>query len=103
MTEPGLVRPAALRSISASSQSLRPSYSANGGRRTPGGGMTPARSLRTTFSHNSAWSPAVVRSNFSRLRLARFALSLWHVTQYLSRRARCVAADATDVLATAVG
>ena len=44
------------RSISASSQSRSPSYSASGGRGTSGGGITPARSLRTTFSHTSAWS-----------------------------------------------
>ena len=49
---PGLMRAAALRSISASSQSRSPSYSASGGRCMSGGGITPARSLRTTFSQN---------------------------------------------------
>ncbi len=45
--------PAALRSISASSQSRSPSYFASGGRGIPGGGIMPARSLRMTFSHTS--------------------------------------------------
>ena len=51
---PGSARAAAARSISASSQSRSPSYSASGGRGTSGGGITPARSLRITFSHSSA-------------------------------------------------
>ena len=45
---------AAARSISASSQSRSPSYSASGGRGMSGGGITPARSLRITFSQSSA-------------------------------------------------
>ena len=81
-TPPGFTWPNALRSISFSSQSRSPSYSANAGRRMPGGGITPARSLRTTFSHNCGLSPTVARSNFSSVRLALFVLSLWQVTQY---------------------
>src|SRR5256884_2901057 len=68
----------------------------------PGGGITPARSLRITFSHNSAWSPAVVRSNFSSVKLALFVRSLWQVTQYLSRTARYFEAPATSTVVAAV-
>ena len=52
-------------------------YAAKSGRRIPGGGITPARSLRTTFSQNCGFSPTcVARSSFSSERLARFVRSL---------------------------
>src|SRR5580765_2924387 len=53
-----------------------------------GGGITPARSLRMTFSHTSACSAALVRSSPCSDRLAVLRRSLWQVTQYRSRRAR---------------
>ena len=58
--------------------------------------MTPARSLRTTFSHNSGWSPTVARSRRSSDRFAVFTRSLWQGTQDRSRRARCLAAGETS-------
>ena len=67
----------------ASSQSRSPSYSASGGRGTSGGGITPARSLRITFSHSSAWSPTAARSSPCSDRFAVLTRSLWQVTQYL--------------------
>jgi len=47
-----------------------------------GGGMTPARSLRTTFSQSSACSPIAPRSAFSIEKFAVFRRLLWQVTQY---------------------
>ena len=51
--------------------------------------MTPARSLRTTFSHSSACSPTFDRSALCNDRFAVLRRSLWQVTQYLSSSARC--------------
>ena len=69
------------RSISASSQSRNATYSASGGRRMPGGGIMPARSLRTTRSHSSGSSPTAARSRPSSDRLAARVRSLWQDRQ----------------------
>ena len=69
--------------------------------RTSGGGITPARSLRTTFSHSSAWSPTAARSSPSSERLAVLTRLLWQVTQYWSSSARCFEAGGTPRLARA--
>src|SRR6266568_1712265 len=61
-----------------------------------GGGITPARSLRMTFSHFSACSAALVRSSPCSDRLAVLTRSLWQVTQYRSRSARGFSLEADD-------
>src|SRR5438477_10391350 len=61
-----------------------------------GGGITPARSLRMTFSHTSACSAALVRSSPCSDRLAVLTRSLWQVTQYRSRSARGFSLEADD-------
>ena len=53
-----------------------PRIPASGGRGMSGGGMTPARSLRITFSHSSAWSPTFARSSPCSERFAVFSRSL---------------------------
>src|SRR5581483_2126144 len=55
--------------------------------------MAPARSLRTTFSQTSALCGTRAKSDLSSIRSAVLARWLWHVTQYLSRSARCGVAD----------
>ena len=46
-----------------------------------GGGMTPVRSLRTTFSHTSGCASGLDTSSRSRLSPPVFSRSLWHVAQ----------------------
>jgi hypothetical protein len=79
-TDPGVARVAA-RSIAFSSHSRSASYSGSGGRGMSGGGMTPARSFRITFSQSSARSGTFARSSPSSDRFAVFSRSLWQVTQ----------------------
>ena len=50
--------------------------SASGGAGMPGGGIMPARTLRTTFSHVSLWAPTSDRSIFSRISPPLFAREL---------------------------
>ena len=64
---------------------------AGSGRGIPDGGIIPARSFRTTFSPTCAWSPRRARSSLSSIRFAVLSFSLWQVTQYRSRSARCAA------------
>ena len=87
-TRPGLGFAAAASSSERSSQDTNPSAAAWSGRGTPGGGIIPPRTLRTTFSHTSASPARCARSMVSNVRLAVFARWLWHVTQYWSRSAR---------------
>src|SRR5262245_967990 len=56
--------------------------------------MTPARSLRITFSHTSARSATLARSRPCSDRLAVLRRSLWQLTQYRSRRACGFSVDA---------
>ena len=56
---------------------------ASSGRRAPCGGITPARSLRTTFSQISASPDRRDRSSPSSTRPPVFRRALWQVTQYL--------------------
>jgi len=51
------------------------------GRFIPVGGIMPARSLRTTFSHASAFWGTFSTSILSSIRPAVFNFSLWQVTQ----------------------
>ena len=53
-TRPGFGFAAAAWSSERSSHDTKPSTAAWSGRRTPGGGIMPPRSFRTTFSHTSA-------------------------------------------------
>src|ERR1700674_651541 len=62
------------------------------GRGIPCGGMAPTRSLRITFSQVSAAAGGLVTSAAWRVKPPVRSFSLWHVTQYLSRRARGVIA-----------
>ena len=50
--------------------------SASGGAGMPGGGIMPARTLRTTFSQMSLWAPTSDRSIFSRTSPPVFARAL---------------------------
>src|SRR5688572_23514989 len=58
--------------------------------------MDPARSFRTTRSHASAWAPGFAMSRLSREKPPMRSLSLWQVTQYLSRTALGAGVSATD-------
>ena len=51
-------------------------------RRAPAGGIIPARSFLTTFSHVSAFSPTCATSNLSNISPAVLVLSLWQPKQY---------------------
>ena len=62
---PGLGCAAAARSSAVSSQDANSALVAASGRGRPGGGIAPARSLRTTFSHTSAPPPTSARSAVS--------------------------------------
>jgi hypothetical protein len=52
------------------------------GRGIPAGGITPARSFRTTFSQTSALSLTSLRFALSSARSARGLDPLWQLTQY---------------------
>ena len=60
----------------------------------PGGGIMPARSLRTTFSHSSGSSPTAARSWPSSERFAVRVRSLWQERQYRWTSSRCAAGAA---------
>ena len=95
---PGSGASAAAASRRRSRVSARFSNAAASGRRGPGGGIMPARSLRTIRSATSACSTASRTSNRSRDRLPRSVRSLWHVlqvpwtTRFASASARAVCA-----------
>ena len=63
---PGWGDASAARSSCEVSETSRACLSAAGGAGMPGGGIMPARTLRTTFSHVSPWAPTSDRSIFSR-------------------------------------
>src|SRR6478609_92054 len=67
-----------------------------------GGGMTPARSFRTTFSQSSALSPMALKSAPSSEKLAVLRRALWQVTQYWSISAFCFATVAASGATVAV-
>ena len=67
---------------------INASEAAFSGRGRPTGGIMPALSFRTTFSHVAACSPTFVRSTVSSARSPVRSFWLWQVTQYLSRTAR---------------
>src|SRR3954465_10063755 len=60
-----------------------PSVAASGRTRTVGGGISPERIFRATFSHISACAGTSARSSPSSDRPAVFSLSLWQDTQYV--------------------
>src|SRR5688572_3369548 len=99
----------AWRSNSLSSHTINESIVALSGRREFVGGISPARSLRTTFSQTCAFSPTFARSRSSIVRriaesiLALFARWLWQAPQYWSRTARWPAVPVAAVLALALG
>ena len=99
---PGFGSDAATRSNSSSSQRRKPSYVSLSGRERGCGGIAPTRSLRTTFSQSSRSAATLSTSAESRasptrrncsaimpVPLPATTRSLWQVTQYRSRRARC--------------
>src|SRR5450631_297886 len=65
-TRPGLGFKAAAASRAVSSCLVTSAYVALSGRGIPGGGISPVRNLRATFSHSSACSPALPRSSIQR-------------------------------------
>ena len=67
----------------------------------PVGGISPARSLRTTFSATSACSPRFERSSWSSSRFAVLGRALWQVTQYWSSTLRGTDGSGVVVRATA--
>src|SRR5262249_12180537 len=79
---------AAATSKALSSWTTMSEYEESSGRGLPGGGISCVRSLRATFSHDSAPSATCSRSSLSSNSPAVFSRSLWHVTQYLLRMAR---------------
>ena len=84
---PGIrARAAAARSSSSSSDAISACSVASSGRRAPCGGMTPARSLRTTFSHISALFATCATSAFSSTSPPDLRRALWQVTQVLVDR-----------------
>ena len=85
---PGFGRAAAAASSSASSPETKASRVSGAGRRRPGGGIAPLRSLRTTFSQVSAPAATAWTSARSSSRPAVRVRALWQTTQYSSRRAR---------------
>ena len=96
---PGSGASAAASSRRRSSVSTSVSSAAPSGRRGPGGGIMPARSLRTIRSATSACSAASLTSNRSSDRLPRRERSLWHATQ-VPRTMRFASASARAVCAT---
>ncbi len=98
---PGSGAIAAASSRRRSRISTRFSNAAASGRLGPGGGIMPARSLRTIRSATSACSTASRTSNRSRDRLPRSVRSLWHVLQ-VPWTTRFASASARAVCATPV-
>jgi hypothetical protein len=72
-TRPGFGWAAAASSSERSSHDTIASTLAWSGRRTPGGGIMPPRSLRTVFSQMSACSASFARSIVSKVNPAVFA------------------------------
>src|SRR5436853_1590335 len=83
---PGLGLAAAARSSASSSDLANDAETAAAGRGSPGGGISPVRTLRSTLSKTLAFAPALApaleRSIPSRATPAVAALWLWHATQY---------------------
>ena len=71
-----------------SSRETNPFVVEKSGRGLPAGGIVPACSRRTTFSHVDGSSLTSSRFALSRRRPAVFSRSLWQRTQYLLSRAR---------------
>ena len=95
---PGLTRAAAARSSSVSSDAIRPSSTGRSGRGAPAGGIVPACSFRTTFSHAAPSAATRCVSTVSSSNPPAFDRALWQVTQYVFKSARrssaALAADA---------
>src|SRR5688500_18785241 len=60
---------------------------ASSARLAPSGGISPVRSLRTPFSHVSAWTATLVASRTSSASPPDFNRLLWQVTQYCDTKA----------------
>ena len=73
---PGLGFSAATRSMRVSSASASPVSTCGSGRRAPGGGIMPSRSLRITFSPMTALSTTLAASNDASDNVPAFARSL---------------------------
>ena len=76
--QPGFGLSAAAASIRVSSASTNAGCVAASGRRAPGGGIMPARSLRIIFSATSACCVDLRRVEPGERQLAAFLRSLWH-------------------------
>jgi hypothetical protein len=72
----------------ASNQAANAWLDAASGRGIPAGGMDPVRSFQTTFSHNSACSPTLLKSACSSTTSAVLTCALWQPAQYFVSSAR---------------
>src|SRR4051794_25996398 len=88
-------------SIFASSVSTNALIVAASGRRAPGGGIMPARSLRIIFSVTSACSVTLLASNPASTRSPDFIFSLWQVPQFCATSLFCSSIDREPTAALA--
>src|SRR6185295_2642307 len=87
--QPGFGDSAAAVSSVVSSASTNELSVAASGRRAPGGGIMPARSLRIIFSPTSAWLVTFAASNEARESSPACPFSLWHEAQYCATSLFC--------------
>ena len=100
--QPGLGLSAAAASIFASSVSTKALVVAVSGRRAPGGGIMPARSLRIIFSVTSGCSLTLAASKPASTSSPAFIFSLWHEAQFCATSLFCASIDSAGAGLVAV-
>ena len=73
------------------------------GRRAPGGGIMPARSLRIIFSATSGCSAIFAASKPASTSSPAFMLSLWHAAQFCATSLFCASMDDAKTAAADAG